>query len=138
MTSVPKVNPGDMVFWHCVCFRSLIFHYFSCERNPQDVVHSVEEEHTGQEDSAGMFCISWFKDHTNANHCCSVMYIGAVPQTPMNTEYVKKQAETFLAGINPPDFVKDKPNTTYVGLGADTDVKEHIARVAMGLPIQVA
>ena len=38
MTSVPKVNPGDMVFWHC------------------DVVHSVEREHTGLEDSAGSFC----------------------------------------------------------------------------------
>ena len=37
MTSVPKVNPGDMVFWHC------------------DVVHSVEREHTGSEDSAGSF-----------------------------------------------------------------------------------
>lgn len=35
MTSVPKVNPGDAVFWHC------------------DVIHSVEEEHTGKEDSAG-------------------------------------------------------------------------------------
>ncbi|OJA12424.1 hypothetical protein AZE42_03385 [Rhizopogon vesiculosus] len=101
MTSVPKVNPGDMVFWHC------------------DVVHSVEEDHTGTEDSA-------------------VMYIGAVPQTPMNIEYVKKQAETFLAGINPPDFVKDRPDTRYVGLGIDEDVKEPIARVAMGLPIQVA
>ena len=36
MTSVPPVKPGDMVFWHC------------------DVVHSVEREHTGSEDSAGM------------------------------------------------------------------------------------
>lgn len=35
MTSVPKVHPGDMVFWHC------------------DVVHSVELEHTGKGDSAG-------------------------------------------------------------------------------------
>ena len=35
MTSVPAVNPGDAVFWHC------------------DVVHSVEQEHTGSEDSAG-------------------------------------------------------------------------------------
>ncbi len=35
MTSVPKVKPGDAVFWHC------------------DVIHSVEEEHTGKEDSAG-------------------------------------------------------------------------------------
>lgn len=138
MTSVPKVNPGDMVFWHCVCFLSLTFHDFSCKCNPQDVVHSVEQEHTGQEDSAGTFRVSWHMDHTNANRCISVMYIGAVPQTPMNTDYVKKQAETFLAGINPPDFVKDKPATTYVGLGVDADVKENIARVAMGLPIQVA
>ena len=36
MTSVPAVKPGDMVFWHC------------------DVVHSVEQEHKGNEDSAGM------------------------------------------------------------------------------------
>lgn len=36
MTSMPKVNPGDMVFWHC------------------DAIHSVEQEHTGTEDSAGM------------------------------------------------------------------------------------
>lgn len=35
MTSVPKVFPGDTVFWHC------------------DVVHSVEREHTGNEDSSG-------------------------------------------------------------------------------------
>ena len=35
MVSVPKVNPGDTVFWHC------------------DIVHAVEKEHTGSEDSAG-------------------------------------------------------------------------------------
>ena len=35
MISVPTVRPGDMVFWHC------------------DVVHSVEREHTGRNDSSG-------------------------------------------------------------------------------------
>ncbi|KAG6853316.1 hypothetical protein C0991_005242 [Blastosporella zonata] len=35
MLSVPKVYPGDTVFWHC------------------DVIHSVEEEHMGSEDSSG-------------------------------------------------------------------------------------
>jgi hypothetical protein len=35
MTSVPKVYPGDAVFWHC------------------DVVHAVETEHKGTSDSAG-------------------------------------------------------------------------------------
>jgi len=37
MTSVPKVLPGDTVFWHC------------------DVVHAVEREHTGNGDSAVMY-----------------------------------------------------------------------------------
>ena len=37
MISVPKVNPGDTVFWH------------------SDVVHSVEKEHTGSGDSAGKY-----------------------------------------------------------------------------------
>ncbi|KAJ3791530.1 hypothetical protein GGU11DRAFT_881143 [Lentinula aff. detonsa] len=59
MTSVPKVMPGDTVFWHC------------------DVVHSVELEHTGKDDSA-------------------VMYIPAMPTTPMNKAYVERQKESFL------------------------------------------
>lgn len=66
------------------------------------------------------------------------MYIGAVPKTPLNSAYVVKQAQTFLEGQNPPDFAKLKQGTTFVGLGADVDVKEPISRVAMGLPIQVA
>ena len=35
MISVPKVYPGDAVFWHC------------------DVIHAVEVEHNGTSDSAG-------------------------------------------------------------------------------------
>ncbi|KAJ3751759.1 hypothetical protein EV360DRAFT_89403 [Lentinula raphanica] len=69
MIPVPKVMPGDTVFWHC------------------DVVHSVEVDHTGQEDSA-------------------VMYIPAVPTTPINKAYVEKQKDCFLKSINPPDFPK--------------------------------
>ncbi|KAJ3787343.1 hypothetical protein GGU10DRAFT_394052 [Lentinula aff. detonsa] len=69
MIPVPKVMPGDAVFWHC------------------DVVHSVEVDHTGQEDSA-------------------VMYIPAVPTTPINKAYVEKQKDCFLKSINPPDFPK--------------------------------
>ncbi|KAJ6474938.1 hypothetical protein C8R45DRAFT_935471 [Mycena sanguinolenta] len=41
MTSVPAVNPGDTVFGHC------------------DIVHSVEQEHSGFEDSA----VERQKDH---------------------------------------------------------------------------
>jgi hypothetical protein len=100
MTSIPKVNPGDLIFWHC------------------DVIHSVEQENTGSSDSA-------------------VMYIPAVPQTPQNTAYVKKQAETFLAGTNPPDFAGDRTGLPYVGLGVDADVIQLISRIAMGLSVAV-
>lgn len=101
MTSVPKVYPGDMVFWHC------------------DVVHSVEQEHTGANDSA-------------------VIYIPAMPQTPQNLAYVQRQAEAFLTGVNPPDFGQSMEGVTYVGLAVESDIKEPAGRLAMGLPIQVA
>lgn len=61
MVSVPKVNPGDTVFWH------------------SDVVHAVEREHTGSGDSAGKHCLSDLRTKTGADHwiisdvysCCS-------------------------------------------------------------------
>ncbi|CAE7087068.1 unnamed protein product [Rhizoctonia solani] len=70
VTSVPKVKPGDMVFWHC------------------DLIHAVESENNGTEDSA-------------------VMYIPAVPATTANAAYVARQRDKFLAGMPPPDFPQD-------------------------------
>ncbi|KAJ6596183.1 hypothetical protein DFH09DRAFT_1134327 [Mycena vulgaris] len=101
MTSVPAVNPGDTVFWHC------------------DVVHSVEQEHTGSEDSA-------------------VMYIPAVPLTPANARYVARQKEEFLKGLPPPDFPVATTGVGFVGLAQDEDVENPLGRKAMGLPISVA
>ena len=68
------------------------------------------------------------------------MYIGAVPKTPRNSAYIAEQAETFLAGKNPPDFGNIfEEGKKYVGLGVDADIKGPIGRVAMGLPpIQAA
>lgn len=43
-----------------------------------------------------------------------------------NTAYVKRQAETFLSGTNPPDFGKDRTGLPYVGLGVDGDVVEPV------------
>ncbi|KAJ6596182.1 hypothetical protein DFH09DRAFT_1134322 [Mycena vulgaris] len=94
MTPVPAVNPGDTVFWHC------------------DVVHSVEQEHTGSEDSAG------------------------VPG-PANARYVARQKEEFLKGLPPPDFPVTIAGVGFIGLGKDQDV-EGPGRKAMGLPISVA
>ncbi|KAJ7056743.1 hypothetical protein C8F01DRAFT_1154748 [Mycena amicta] len=101
MTSVPAVNPGDTVFWHC------------------DVVHSVEREHNGNEDSA-------------------VMYIPAVPLTPANKRYLARQANAFRAGIPPPDFPAAITGKDLVGLGTEADLVQEQARVAMGLSIVAA
>ncbi|XP_006459018.1 hypothetical protein AGABI2DRAFT_217897 [Agaricus bisporus var. bisporus H97] len=102
MTSAPKVNPGDTVFWHC------------------DVVHSVEEDHTGNEDSA-------------------VMYIPAVPFTTSNLDYIQRQKECFLAGQRPPDFPKGPAEAEFIGIGGVGDVDNELGKRAMGLsPISVS
>ncbi|THH30269.1 hypothetical protein EUX98_g3936 [Antrodiella citrinella] len=101
MVSVPKVYPGDMVFWHC------------------DVVHAVEIEHIGKEDSC-------------------VMYIPAVPYTPQNAAYVERQKASFLAGIPPPDFPRGKGETEFVGFAKPDDIESSVGKKAMGFAITVA
>lgn len=52
MVSVPKVYPGDMVFWHCV----RLFWTASVDTTDstlQDLIHAVEVEHQGPGDSSG-------------------------------------------------------------------------------------
>ncbi|KAK0231117.1 hypothetical protein IW262DRAFT_1445354 [Armillaria fumosa] len=102
MISVPKVFPGDAVFWH------------------GDLIHSVEKEHTGRGDSA-------------------VMYIAAVPTTPLNQAYIERQKESFLKAVTPPDYpVQAKPENALVGFGKARDILNPSGRKAMGLPISVA
>ncbi|KIY65448.1 DUF1479-domain-containing protein [Cylindrobasidium torrendii FP15055 ss-10] len=102
MTSMPAVNPGDTVWWHC------------------DMVHSVEEEHTGDNDSA-------------------VMYIPAMPLTSLNKQYIDRQLESFLRGVRPPDYPDTtKDENTFVGTAKAEDIKTPDGRLAMGLPLLVA
>ncbi|KAJ8074513.1 hypothetical protein PM082_015414 [Marasmius tenuissimus] len=85
-----------------------------------DVVHAVEPEHTGDVDSA-------------------VMYIPAVPLTPLNQAYVERQRETFLKGMTPPDFPQVRvKEADLVGTGKADDILSPLGRRAMGFPISVA
>jgi hypothetical protein len=125
MISVPAVNPGDTVFWHC------------------DVVHSVEQEHTGAEDSAGgsripsvTLRLQLIPDSFSLS--VIMMYIPAVPLTPANARYVEQQKEHFLKGVPPPDFPVAVTGVRLMGLASDEDVEEPLGRKAMGLPIAVA
>jgi hypothetical protein len=101
MISVPRVKPGDMVFWHC------------------DVVHAVEREHKGEDKSC-------------------VMYIGAVPWTAQNEEYVRRQAEAFRKGEAPPDMPRHdrlEGEKGFVGHAEEGDLVGEVARRAMGLAL---
>ncbi|CAE6529377.1 unnamed protein product [Rhizoctonia solani] len=98
MTSTPKVKPGDMVFWHC------------------DLIHSVESEHNGTEDS-------------------SVMYIPAVPVTATNAAYVARQRDAFLAGMPPSDFTQypDTGESQFAFKGLPEHIQSSEGQSAMGL-----
>jgi Protein of unknown function (DUF1479) len=67
-----------------------------------------------------------------------VMYIPAVPTTPLNKAYIERQRETFAKGLTPPDFPKADPEINYTGIGRPEDITNATGRAAMGLPIHVA
>ncbi|KAK4496205.1 hypothetical protein PRZ48_012185 [Zasmidium cellare] len=68
--SVPKVHPGDYMFWHC------------------DLVHEVEDQHNGEEDS-------------------SVFYNASIPLCPYNIENMLRMRQSFRDVEPPRDFYRD-------------------------------
>ncbi|MDE3196725.1 MAG: DUF1479 domain-containing protein [Acidobacteriota bacterium] len=96
LTSIPLMEPGDAVFWH------------------SDVVHAVEDDHTGQGYS-------------------NVMYIGATAGCAKNAAYLARQASAFLTGRTPPDFAPDDFEVDFKGRGSERDLTE-LGRSQLGLP----
>jgi hypothetical protein len=76
LVSIPKMNAGDTVWWH------------------PDVVHGVEDHHTG-------------KGYSN------VAYVGSTPHCKKNLAYAKKQSIKFLQGKSPPDFAPEDYEVNY-------------------------
>lgn len=62
-----------------------------------------------------------------------VMYIPAVPLTPQNEGYIKRQKESFLHGQRPPDFLKGPGEYGYIGVASINDVLSQEGQRAMGL-----
>jgi len=85
--SIPLMQPGDTVFWH------------------SDVVHAVENDHTGSGYS-------------------NVLYIAPAPGCAENSAYLKKQAPAFLTGKTPPDFAPDNFEVDFVGRATEKDLTE--------------
>ena len=78
LISIPKMKPGDTVWWH------------------PDVVHAVEDKHTG----------------TNYSN---VVYVGSTPYCKKNFNYTLEQAKKFLKGESPPDFAAEDYEVNYKG-----------------------
>ena len=76
LTSISEMQPGDTVWWH------------------PDVVHAVEDKHSGS-------------DYSN------VVYVGSTPYCEKNLDYSKKQLEKFLLGESPPDFAPENYEIEY-------------------------
>ena len=75
---IPKVEPGDTVWWH------------------PDVLHGVEDRHTGQGYS-------------------NVMYIGAAPDCAKNRAFLALQRPAFEAGLSSPDFAAEDYEIDFEG-----------------------
>jgi len=94
LVTIPTVYPGDTVWWH------------------PDVVHGVEDAHTG----AGY---------------SNVMYIGAAPMCAKNARYLARQKPAFLEGRSAPDFAAENFEAEYVARGGP-DMLTPLGRTQMG------
>jgi hypothetical protein len=99
LSSIPLMEPGDTVFWH------------------SDVVHAVENDHTGPGYS-------------------NVLYIASAPGCAKNTAYLEKQAPSFLAGKTPPDFAPDDFEVDFVGRATVEDLTP-LGKKELGITPQI-
>ena len=94
---IPVVEPGDTVWWH------------------PDVIHGVEDKHTGSGYS-------------------NVMYIGAAPACEKNERFLPKQLQAFEAGESSPDFAAENYEVDFEGRFT-ADMLSPLGRVQMGYEI---
>ena len=78
LVPIPLVEPGDTVWWH------------------SDVIHAVEDRHTGSGYS-------------------NVIYIGSAPWCDKNARFAERQAAAFIAGCSAPDFAAEDYEMSFEG-----------------------
>ncbi len=91
---IPVVEPGDTVWWH------------------PDVIHGVEDRHTGTGYS-------------------NVMYIGAAPACAKNERFLAEQQRAFEAGESSPDFAAENYEVDFEGRFT-ADMLSPLGRMQMG------
>ncbi len=85
LVPIPRVQPGDTVWWH------------------PDVVHAVEDAHTGRGYS-------------------SVIYIGAAPDCAKNRAYLPGQRAAFVDGRSAPDFAPEDYEVAFQGRATEAEL----------------
>ncbi|MGY4830120.1 YbiU family protein [Sphaerotilaceae bacterium SBD11-9] len=95
LVPIPRVEAGDTVWWH------------------SDVVHAVEDQHTGSGYS-------------------TVIYIGAAPWCDKNAAFAQRQAPAFLSGRSSPDFAAEDYELDFAGR-ARRDELTPLGQMQMGL-----
>ena len=94
---IPVVEPGDTVWWH------------------PDVIHGVEDRHTGTGYS-------------------NVMYIGAAPACAKNERFLPEQRRAFEAGKSSPDFAAENYEVDFEGRFT-ADMLSPLGRTQMGYEV---
>jgi hypothetical protein len=87
IVSIPQMYPGDTIWWH------------------PDLVHAVEDVHTGRGQS-------------------NVMYIAAAPDCAKNRAFLELQKPAFLAGKSSPDFAAEDYEVDFAGRATLDDLTE--------------
>lgn len=95
LVSIPVVNPGDTVWWH------------------SDVIHAVEDRHTGSGYS-------------------NVIYIGAAPWCDKNAAFARRQAAAFVEGRSSPDFAPEDYEVGFDARAREENLSP-LGRMQMGL-----
>ncbi|HET7795474.1 MAG TPA: YbiU family protein [Rhizobacter sp.] len=95
LVPIPRVDPGDTVWWH------------------SDVIHAVEDQHTG-------------KGYSN------VIYIGAAPWCDKNAAFAQRQAPAFLSGRSSPDFAAEDYELDFAGRSRRDELTP-LGQMQMGL-----
>jgi hypothetical protein len=95
LVPIPRVEPGDTVWWH------------------SDVIHAVEDQHTGSGYS-------------------NVIYIGSAPWCDKNARFAERQAAAFIAGASAPDFAAEDYELAFEGR-MHVDELSVLGQMQMGL-----
>lgn len=90
LMSIPKMRPGDTVWWHADVSRTSFFcngflFWMAARTHRIQMCHAVETTHNGRVPA-------------------SVCYIASAPSTPPNLAYIRKYWKDLVAGIPPDDY----------------------------------